>query len=290
MVKNYVPLNNPVFAGAGQRTVFSILLLALAVLAGPVNAQTEEELAAFAAKAQDPLGDVKAIMTDNTIGFNGGPNDDTSYGFQIQPVYSLDTSGDWNMILRGIVPVIGVEPGVVVPPIGPEPRPPQGSTWGIGDSIMQMFFSPKSDSAWKWGIGPQVSLKTQTSDRVAGPGWGYGAAGVVFGGVGNFALGSIFMYHWGEGDFEVGTIQPIILYNFPSNPGMYLGYNNAITYNPKAESGNTWMVPLGLTFGKSFLLGSGNGMDLSIGVYDVTQRVEDGSSWQFKFGISYFFN
>lgn len=37
--------------------------------------------------AQDPLADVRAIMTENTIAF-GTTDDETSYGFQIQPVYS----------------------------------------------------------------------------------------------------------------------------------------------------------------------------------------------------------
>ena len=154
-------------------------------------AQTQGDvaLAEFARKAQDPLGNVKALMTDNTISFDGGPNEDTSYGFQLQPVYAVDNETRWNIILRGIVPVAGLEPGVVAPPIGPEPRPPGGSTWGISDSIFQVFFSPKSTAAWKWGIGPQVSLKTSTSDRLDGAGWGAGIAGVVFGGVGDFSLG-----------------------------------------------------------------------------------------------------
>ena len=43
-------------------------------------AQTEEEVAAFARKAQDPLGDVKALMTDNTIAFNGGHNWQLKFG------------------------------------------------------------------------------------------------------------------------------------------------------------------------------------------------------------------
>jgi len=170
-----------------SRIAAAVIVLQVALTcAGPVAAQTDEQLAEFARKAQDPLGDVKALMTDNTIAFKGGPDDDdTSYSFQLQPVYSLDTTGKWNMLLRGIVPVVGMEPGVVAPPIGPEPRPPNGSTWGISDSVVQMFFSPKSDSVWKWGAGPQVSLDTSTSERVAGPGWGYGVAGVFFGGVGN---------------------------------------------------------------------------------------------------------
>jgi hypothetical protein len=78
------------------------LLVLLLPLSMTVNAQTDEELAEFARKAQDPLADVKALMTDNTIGFNGGPDESTSYSFQLQPVYSIDNETSWNMILRGI--------------------------------------------------------------------------------------------------------------------------------------------------------------------------------------------
>jgi hypothetical protein len=139
----------------------------------------------MAKKAQDPLGDVKAIMTDNTIAFDGGQYDDTSYGFQIQPVYAIENNTRFNMILRGIVPVVGVEPGVVLPPLGPGERPGSGSDWGLSDTMVQYILSPKSDSSLKWGIGPQVSLRTRSSDRQAGPGWGGGVAAVVFGGAGN---------------------------------------------------------------------------------------------------------
>ena len=67
------------------------------------------------------------------------------------------------------------------------------------------------------------------------------------------------------------SIQPIALYNFPNAPGLYLGYNNSWTYNPKATSGNKWQVPLGLTVGKTSLLGNGDGLDLSLGAYDLTK-------------------
>ena len=32
------------------------------------------------------------------------------------------------------------------------------------------------------------------------------------------------------------TLQPIVLYNFVSKPGTYLGYNNSITFNRKVSS------------------------------------------------------
>jgi hypothetical protein len=253
-------------------------------------AQDADALAEMARKAQDPLGDVKAIMTDNTIAFDGGPDDDTTFGFQFQPVYSIDNKTGFNMIARAVIPVIGVEPGVVLPPIGPEPRPDNDSKWGLGDTILQYFFSPKSESTWKWGIGPQMSLKTRTGDRQAGPGTGAGVAAVIFGGMGNWALGAIGMQHWGEDNFNVGTLQAIAIYNFESRPGTYLGYNNSITYNWQASSGNKLTLPLGATFGRTLLLGNGDGLDLSVGAYWLAERPTNAPQWQAKFGVSYFFN
>lgn len=255
-----------------------------------VCAQDAEAIAEMARKAQDPLGNVRAIMTDNTIAFNGGPDDDTSYGFQLQPVYSIESDSDWNMIARAVVPIMGLEPGVVVPPIGPEPRPPTGSSWGLSDTILQYFFSPKSESSWKWGIGPQASLKTRTSSRQAGPGWGGGVAGVLFGGVGDWSLGAIAMQHWGEDDFSLGTLQLIAFYNFQDAPGWYVGYNNSITYDWGASSGNRLTLPLGALFGKTLLLQNGDGLDLNIGAYALAEKPDDAPDWQIKFGISYFFN
>ncbi|MFW2441118.1 MAG: hypothetical protein ACN4GR_17305 [Arenicellales bacterium] len=246
--------------------------------------------AEMARKAQDPLGNVKAIMTDNTIAFGGGPEDDTAYGFQIQPVYAIENDTPFNMLARAVIPVVGVEPGVVLPPIGPEPRPEEGDTWGLSDTILQYFFSPKATEGYKWGIGPQVSLKTRTSERQAGPGWGAGVAAVVFGGVNNWALGTVAFQHWGEDDFSLLSVQPIVLYNFDSLPGAYLGYNNSIAYNWNASSGDKLTVPAGLTFGRTILLGNGDGLDLSLGVYDLVERPQDGPEWQFKFGVSYYFN
>jgi hypothetical protein len=270
-----------------------ISVVALSLMFIAVSTQADDAaLAEMARKAQDPLGDVKAIMTDNTIAFNGGEGgDDTSYGFQIQPVYAIENDTSFNMIARAVIPIIGVDPGVVLPPLGPEPRPDENDQWGLSDSIVQYFFSPKSDGNIKWGVGPQVSLKTRTSDQQAGPGWGAGVAGVIFAGVGNWSLGAIAMQHWGEeNDFNVATVQGIVTYNFESMPGAYIGYNNALTYNWEAKSDNKLTLPLGLTAGRTILLGNGDGLDFSLGAYDLVERPENAPEWQLKVGLSYFFN
>lgn len=275
-----------------KHSSLTLLSLSLLWLSLPAAAQDAEAIAEMARKAQDPLGDVKAIMTDNTIAFDGGEDgDDTSYGFQIQPVYAIDNDTSYNMIARAIIPIVGVDPGVVLPLLGPEPRPDEGDQWGLSDSIVQYFFSPKSDASVKWGIGPQVSLKTRTSDQQAGPGWGAGVAAVIFGGVGNWALGAVAMQHWGDEDnFSRATVQGIVTYNFESVPGAYIGYNNSLTYNWEADSGNKLTLPLGLTIGRTILLGNGDGLDFSIGAYDLVEAPENASEWQLKLGLSYFFN
>ena len=118
-------------------------LILYLILAGSVAyAQDEDPAAAMARKAQDPLGNVKAVMTDNTIATKGGPNDDVTYGFSIQPVYAIPGEDRPNMILRAVIPVIGVEPGVVLPKLGPQPRPSTNDEWGLSDSIVQLLPPP----------------------------------------------------------------------------------------------------------------------------------------------------
>ena len=63
-----------------------------------------------------------------------------------------------------------------------------------------------------------------------------------------------------------------------------------MTYNWNADSGDKFTLPLGLTFGRTLLLGNGDGLGLSIGAYNLAVRPDEGSVWQFKFGIAYFFN
>lgn len=276
-----------------ERLSFLVLasLLAGSLSMAPVVAQEASPEEEAARKAADPLGDVRALMTDNTIAFGGGESeDDTTFGLQLQPVYAIPNKSQVNMIARAVVPIIGVEPGVVIPPIGGEPRPEEDSKWGLSDTIVQYFFSPKSDGSIKWGIGPQVSLKTQTSDRTAGPGWGGGLAGVIFGGGGQWSIGAVVMQHWGD-NFSNATVQPIVLYMFKSMPGAYIGYNNSMTYNWKAEnSSDAFTLPLGLTFGKTLLLESGDFIDLSVGAYPLVARPDRAAEWQLKLGFSYFFN
>lgn len=54
--------------------------LSALVVCSSLSAQELSPEEEMARKAQDPLGDVKALMTDNTIAFNGGHNWQLKFG------------------------------------------------------------------------------------------------------------------------------------------------------------------------------------------------------------------
>ncbi|WP_420413722.1 hypothetical protein [Roseibium sp.] len=267
----------------------TVVLTLIVLSTNPAQAEECDAQCQAVRNAQDPLADVKAVMTDNTISF-GTADEQTGYGFQIQPVYSIPTEYGFNFIARGIIPIAGVHNGAAVPQLGPNQIGGTGYTWGLSDVILQGFFVPQIEGLpIKFGVGPQVSLRSRTDSVVGGPGWGAGLAAVAFGFAGDLSYGGIFGHHWGQNSFSLSTIQPIVFYNTQFLGGSYFGYNNSITYDWSAKAGNRWQVPVGLTVGKTFVLESGTAIDANFGGYGLAAHPEGGADAQFKFGISVFF-
>jgi hypothetical protein len=145
------------------------LLLVFILIVAWATPSLADEAAEMARKLQDPLANIKALMTDNDVNFNSGDDDDeVSYGFQLQPVYAIPFEAQgFNLVNRAVIPILGMASGGQKPILGDEPS--DSRTWGLSDSLLQFFFSPRTDDPWKWGLGPMVSLKTRTDSDLAGP-------------------------------------------------------------------------------------------------------------------------
>ena len=63
-----------------QLLVRYVFLCSFATTPLPVFADAVAEMQK---KLQNPLANIKVLMTDNVIGFDSGSTDDTSFGFQI---------------------------------------------------------------------------------------------------------------------------------------------------------------------------------------------------------------
>jgi hypothetical protein len=92
-----------------------------------------------------------------------------------------------------------------------------------------------------------------------------------------------------DGNFNSAMIQPMFFYNFESIPGAYMTYNAVISADWKADSDDIWTVPLGLSIGRTFDMGKGNGLDLMIGPYYNVVRPDGAADWMIRFGASWIF-
>ncbi|MEM9349200.1 MAG: hypothetical protein AAGA47_02985 [Pseudomonadota bacterium] len=232
--------------------------------------------------AQDPTAEVNALFFDNTISFSDD-RDETLYNFEIQGVRTL-LSEDWGgLILRGIVPVLGV----------PVPDPPTfdlDTEWGISDTLIQLFYVPDANiGPLSFGFGPQVSLETHSEDELKGAGFGGGLAAGAFGFVGPWSVGGLANHLWGENEFSTTTLQPIVYYNFinPEIGNWFLGYNAQITYDWSAASADdAWSVPVGLSVGRTVLRPSGPAVSYVVGAYGLADSPNDAFDWQLKFAVN----
>ena len=162
----------------------TMAVFAVCALTGNASYGQEGGAAEMARLLQNPLANIAAVITDNDIYFGTGDQANSTV-LQVQPVYSLNfPEKHFTLIPRGVIPVMGVAPLATLPDYGAQRPAGGGTTWGLGDSVGQLFIAPDVESSWKWGIGPQVSFKTRTNSDLAGAGWGSGGAVVLTGGIG----------------------------------------------------------------------------------------------------------
>ena len=106
----------------------------------------------------------------------------------------------------------------------------------------------------------------------------------------NLSFAGIVGNHWSfDGDYSTATIQPMFFYNIAVIPGSYVGYNAVISADWKADSDDTWTVPLGLSVGRTLDMGGGHGLDFSAGPYWNVVRPDGAAKWALRFGVNWLF-
>ena len=248
-----------------MKTIFAACICAL-FAAGTVHAQSDDS-GDLAKASQNPVGNLVSLPFQNNTSFGIGPNDAISNVLNIQPVYPVGLSENWNLINRGIVPLIYREE--VLPALE------IGDATGLGDISYTGFISPAKPGKLIWGVGPSFLFPTATEDRWASDKWSAGAGVVLLTMPGHWVLGVLVQNVWSfAGDDNADDVnqlllQPIINYNF--DKGWYFTSVPVITANWEADSDNRWTVPVGGGFGKIMKWGK-QPIDLSLAAfYNVEQ-------------------
>jgi len=234
----------------------------------------------LAKSAQNPVGDLISLPFQNNMNFDVGPADRTQNVLNIQPVWPIGLSKDWNLITRTILPVIS------------QPAPGTDRTNGLGDLNFTGFISPKKPGKVIWGVGPALVFPTATDDVLGAGKFSAGPSVVVLTMPGQWVIGALASNVWSvagdddRADVNFFLAQYFINYNFPS--GWYLTSAPIITANWEADSGEKWTVPFGGGIGKVFRIGR-QPMNVNTQVFYNVKTPTNGAKWQWRFQIQLLF-
>ncbi len=263
-------------------------------LCSPALAQDSDS--DLAKKTQNPIADLISLPLQNNFDFGLGPNDDTGWTMNIQPVVPIGISDGWNVITRTILPIRYV----------PSLAPGVASEFGTGDLDFTAFVSPTDGFSFDgpealfggekasvtWGAGPAFLFDT-ASDDLLGTGKhsvGPSVVALVLGGP--WVAGGLVKHFWsfaGDGDrsdVNLTIIQPFINYNF--DHGWYAVTAPILTANWELDD-DRWLVPLGGGIGRVFRIGK-LPINTSLQAY-WNAATPDGPSadWQLRFQVQFLF-
>jgi hypothetical protein len=207
--------------------------------AKPAEAGSDE----LAKKLSNPISDLVSVPFQFNWEQGVGPNDDTRFILNVQPVMPFTLTEDVNLIARVIVPLVS-QPALV------ESGAP---TFGVSDVLTSFFISPSKPGALIWGVGPVISFPS-TSEPTLGTGkWSLGPTIVVLRQSGPWTVGALWNQVWSVGgdpdrkDVSQMFLQPFVAYQTKSLWTITL--QSESTANWEAES-KKWTVPVNLVFSK----------------------------------------
>ena len=235
----------------------------------------------LAKQLSNPVASLISVPLQSNWDYNIGPAEAWRYALNVQPVIPVTIAPKWNLIVRTIVPVVYAESPVA----GGE------NSFGLGDVVQSLFFSPKAPTAsgWIWGAGPVFLWPTSTdralgtSNTGAGPtalalkqqnGWTYGALGNH---LASFAGPNT------SPDVNATFVQPFV--SFTTKKLTTWNLNTESTYDWEGEQ---WTVPLNLSVSQLVKLGR-SPLQLSVGGRYYVEKPDGGPDWGLRFVVTFLF-
>jgi hypothetical protein len=242
----------------------------------PVGAQDADsaDAAALAKKLSNPISSLISVPFQYNWDTGIGPDDEDRHLLNIQPVVPMSISQNWNLISRTILPLIHQDD-----------IPGSGSTFGLGDVVQSLFFSPKEPTAgFIWGAGPVLLFPTATDDLLGADQWGAGPTAVVLRQDGALTWGALVNHVWsyagsGSQDVSATFLQPFLSYNTKTATTFFLQAET--TYDWKQDQ---WSVPINAGVNQLFKIGSQR-IQLGLGGRYWAETPRGGPDWGLRFNF-----
>ena len=203
-----------------------------------------EELAKL---KQNPVSGLRQVVFQAVVSPEVPVTGKTAGNYSLQPVWPFPLGKDWRLVTYTILPVVQ-QPGAAG----------ENTIVGLGDTLINLFVSPRKAKKVVWGAGPAILLPTRTNAALGSDRLSLGPAGLLFYAKGAWSVGLVVQNGWslgGTGVNKVNAFGAQYLINYNLRKAWYLYSNSTISSNWTADRNNRWTVPVGGGVGKIFMAG-----------------------------------
>ena len=262
----------------GQSTSTPTPITTASPTAAPAQAPTVEQLKKL---KQDPVSGLRQVVIEANVSPNLPLTGKTSGVYSIQPVFPFALGKDWRVITYTILPFVQ-QPG----------QPGQPSIFGFGDTLINLFVSPRKMGSFVWGAGPTMLLPTRSNAALGPNTVALGPAVVLFFPSEKLSAGVVLQNAWSLGSGttvdRVDAFGAQYLFNYNLSKGWYLYSNGTITSNWTADPRDRWTVPLGGGIGDVFNIDK-QPVSVSLQAFGNVVTPRNGPTWSANFQFSFLF-
>ena len=256
--------------------VFCLSTSALAQSSAGQTAAAGDD-AELAKKLSNPISDLVSVPFQFNWEQNVGPDRQTRFILNVQPVMPFALTPKLNLIARVIVPFVSQPPLSV------------GGTAasGVSDILTSLFFSPNTGSTLTWGAGPVVSLPSTTEPTLGTEKWSAGPTIVVLKQAGPWTAGALWNQLWSfsgntsRTDVNQMFVQPFLAYT--TKRAFTITVQSESVGNFKADT-DQWTVPIKLLLSKVATFGMFPA-SYQVGFGGYVVQPEGGPSWKIRGAI-----
>ncbi len=231
----------------------------------------------LAKKLSNPISDLVSVPFQFNWEQNVGPDEQTRFILNVQPVMPFSLTPRLNLIARVIVPFVS--------------QPPlfEGglAASGVSDILTSFFFSPNTGSSFTWGAGPVISLPSTAEPTLGTEKWSAGPTIVALKQAGPWTVGALWNQLWSfsgnpsREDVNQMFVQPFVAYTTPKALTITVQSESVGNFNADDEQ---WTVPINLLVSKVASFGTfPASYQVGFGGYAV--HPEGGPSWKIRGAI-----
>ena len=254
---------------------YCLLFIIFLISAIPVFTQDTEDLSQQAA---NPVANLMSFPFQNNTNFGIGPFDRTTNVLNIQPVIPF---ANGRIVTRTIFPIVWI----------PDYSAEEGMlSTGLSDILFTAFYVPPTDKLI-WGPGLAVEIPTGGEKRGSEK-WNIGPSVVALVQPEHWTFGILVNNVWSiagssdRDDVNKGLIQYFIVYQL--GEGWYVTSAPIINVNWNAESGQQWIVPVGIGAGKLSFVGGKLPLNIQIHYYYYVVKPDFAPEWQLRTQLQVF--